>query len=149
MQINNILHGGDSNLYGYVLGDPINGVDPWGLDGGSISSISNGLNYTSGYINAYVDFWRNSARLEKGKIINSDKYFHCMANCQATNWGQGGKDAAQYLSIFKEWFDENIKGRSREDCLSDLEADWQGQKGGNCKETCSQYEVPGIEPWLW
>jgi len=23
--------GGDSNLYGYVLGDPVNGIDPWGL----------------------------------------------------------------------------------------------------------------------
>ena len=23
--------GGDSNLYGYVMGDPVNGVDPWGL----------------------------------------------------------------------------------------------------------------------
>ncbi|MDQ7010371.1 MAG: RHS repeat-associated core domain-containing protein, partial [Mariprofundaceae bacterium] len=24
--------GGDANLYGYVLGDPVNGIDPWGLD---------------------------------------------------------------------------------------------------------------------
>ena len=23
--------GGDSNLYGYVAGDPVNGIDPWGL----------------------------------------------------------------------------------------------------------------------
>jgi len=24
--------GGDANLYGYVLADPVNGVDPWGLE---------------------------------------------------------------------------------------------------------------------
>ncbi|PIV99572.1 MAG: hypothetical protein COW42_10640, partial [Deltaproteobacteria bacterium CG17_big_fil_post_rev_8_21_14_2_50_63_7] len=23
--------GGDANLYGYVLADPVNGVDPWGF----------------------------------------------------------------------------------------------------------------------
>ena len=26
-----LFGGGDSNLYGYVLGDPVNLVDPWGL----------------------------------------------------------------------------------------------------------------------
>jgi RHS repeat-associated protein len=26
-----LFEGGDSNLYGYVLGDPVNLVDPWGL----------------------------------------------------------------------------------------------------------------------
>ena len=29
-----LFAGGDSNLYGYVLGDPVNGWDPWGLCGG-------------------------------------------------------------------------------------------------------------------
>jgi hypothetical protein len=27
-----LFAGGDSNLYGYVLGDPVNGIDPLGLD---------------------------------------------------------------------------------------------------------------------
>ena len=29
-----LFAGGDSNLYGYVLSDPVNGWDPWGLCGG-------------------------------------------------------------------------------------------------------------------
>ncbi len=37
-----LFEGGDSNLYGYVLNDPVNLVDPWGLFGvpGAISRRS-------------------------------------------------------------------------------------------------------------
>ncbi len=36
-----LFAGGDTNLYGYVLGDPVNGIDIWGLCGGGGDSGPN------------------------------------------------------------------------------------------------------------
>jgi len=35
--------GGDSNLYGYVLGDPVNLIDPWGLSQADVDKIRDTL----------------------------------------------------------------------------------------------------------
>jgi uncharacterized protein RhaS with RHS repeats len=43
--------GGDSNLYGYVMGDPVNGVDPSGL--ADISYISDDEWWTSFLVDTY------------------------------------------------------------------------------------------------
>ena len=35
-----LFEGGDANLYGYVESDPVNWVDPWGLDGGTYKTLN-------------------------------------------------------------------------------------------------------------
>jgi hypothetical protein len=79
---------------------------------------------------------------------NSDKYFHCMANCNAANRGQMGYDAARALSEAREWFDENIKGDSREACDADREANDHGREAGknkeDCRSACEKYRPAGL-----
>jgi RHS repeat-associated protein len=43
--------GGDSNLYGYVVNDPVNGVDPWGL--ADISFVPNDEWLTGFWVDTY------------------------------------------------------------------------------------------------
>jgi RHS repeat-associated protein len=127
------FEGGDSNLYGYVVGDPVNGVDPEGLNpiGESVLAASF-FNYQS-YILEYHDPY----------IDNMDKIRHCFANCQATNLGPTGKFVAEKLSEFKEWIDKK-KGSDALSCENDMKANKQGQKGGNCAMTCSVQSLSDI-----
>jgi RHS repeat-associated protein len=140
--------GGNLNLYGYVVNDPVNLVDPLGLESNSTNPVLDGMKYAGGYMGAYIIFIANSIRMETGNVTDSDGYFHCMANCQSTKLGQGGYDAAKILSLYKEMYDLD-HGYSWESCERDLRADYQGLKGGDCGVTCGQYIVSGLEKWLW
>lgn len=81
-------------------------------------------------------------------VKNSDKYFHCMANCQASSRGPDGLSMAQSLSNLRESFDENIKRDSPQACQADRAANSQGQIGGSlgnsCSDSCGGYEVNGL-----
>jgi RHS repeat-associated protein len=142
--------GGDSNLYGYVLNDPVNFVDPWGLKGNSTSSISNGLNsyntlnpMLQAYL-AYNAFAINQDKMKAANIIFSDKYFHCYAHCQGSNVGLVGHITSFYMGEIKELVD-TMCGMS--DSSEDREANYQGLKGGDCTQ-CNKYIVNGLEKWL-
>jgi RHS repeat-associated protein len=102
--------GGDPNLYGYVLGDPINWIDPEG--------------------------------------IGADKYFHCMANCEAAK--EGDSWGAKILSELRELFDEYIKRDTRSECDEDRKANKYGRDMANsnksCREICDKYRPSGLAP---
>ncbi|ADV45613.1 hypothetical protein Nitsa_0342 [Nitratifractor salsuginis DSM 16511] len=53
-----LFGGGDSNLYGYVLGDPVNLVDPWGLTDVN-SGGGGGAGFMAGFGGANVHFHIN------------------------------------------------------------------------------------------
>jgi RHS repeat-associated protein len=135
------FEGGDSNLYGYVMGDPVNFVDVEGLE----SSDYNTLNPILQAYLAYSAFAANQDRMKEANVIYSDKYFHCMAHCQGSNVGLIGHITSFYIGEIKEARD-TICGMS--DSSEDRKANYQGLKGGDCGVTCSQYIVPGLEPWL-
>ncbi|MDR0407879.1 MAG: hypothetical protein LBH45_03005 [Campylobacteraceae bacterium] len=132
--------GGDSNLYGYVMNDPVNGVDPEGL-----MTFEENMQWWYDAVMGVHIFINESEALERAPRIGVsndylktiDKYHHCMANCLATNLGNGGHSVARTLSEIKEWFDENIKGYDRATCDLDRAANRQGQKGGDCSKVCS------------
>jgi hypothetical protein len=95
---------------------------------------------------AYNAFAINQDRMLEANVIYSDKYFHCYAHCQGSNAGLIGHITSFYIGEIKELVD-TVRGMS--DSCEDREANYQGLKGGDCKQTCHQYEVNGLENWLW
>jgi RHS repeat-associated protein len=128
--------GGDSNLYGYVMGDPVNGVDPWGLESDSIGQ------WLYDFTTAHFIFINESEALDRASKddYTVDKYHHCMANCLSTNLGDGGRYAAVLLSEFKEIFDYwyPLNDATEQSCNLDRAADMRGQQGGDCNKVCSR-----------
>jgi RHS repeat-associated protein len=94
---------GGLNTYGYVGGNPLLLTDPLGL-----YWSEEYVDYATGVIVGTGDFIKNYRDTRLAITINSDKYFHCKANCESTQRGKGGKDAAECLSDAREWFDQNI-----------------------------------------
>jgi RHS repeat-associated protein len=141
--------GGDSNLYGYVLNDPMNWVDQLGLAREDW--------WDPRY---YIDFWSNAARaaddlrknyqdMRNANTIGADKYFHCKANCEASRRGFGGAETAATLSETRELFDEYIKQDSRSACDADRAANRRGRQGNPnepCKNVCKSLRPPGLDP---
>ena len=42
---------------------------------------------------------------------NSDKFFHCLANCEAVKHGWSGKKVAEFISELREQTDQIVKGK--------------------------------------
>ncbi|WP_415406214.1 hypothetical protein ACLHDG_10640 [Sulfurovum sp. CS9] len=96
---------------------------------------------------ARYEMWRTYQEMKKADTIGIDKYFHCLANCRATNLGLEGKKVAQGISDFREWY-QGYLGDTPEDCASDEAANQQGQKGGNCVKTCEQFKLNWMPEWV-
>jgi hypothetical protein len=82
-------------------------------------------------------------RMEETKWLRGDKYYHCIANCEATNAGPGGAVAAKVISFFRT----DVRSRITEptDWQNDKKANTCGQQGGNCDQTCAPF-VPKYSP---
>ncbi|MCR1819124.1 MULTISPECIES: hypothetical protein [Stenotrophomonas] len=82
-----------------------------------------------------------------------DRYFHCMANCEAAQKGMGGSAAAQCISNGREWFDQSIKGDSAADSAADQLANRLGRSSGqmsrtgSCSQMCGSYRPGGNFPY--
>lgn len=149
------LAGGDANLYGYVLNDPANFIDPQGLMGNpngpavppssSPSSISQVGGSVGDFINAYTDQWMATnivGRAHHG-WANQDVYFNCRANCEAAQRGLSGEDAAQCMSSARENWDE-FWGQSPADTHRDQTANLLGRGGGSTNPSGSCKQISGV-----
>ena len=123
-----------------MLNDPVNLVDPSGL------LFEYEIEWWKDFFSGFKDFIKNYTDMRKANTIGADKYFHCMANCQATNRGDGGWNAARLISETRELTDEYLKGDPPEACNADRRANKQGQKGGDCKKTCAMFRPPYLDP---
>ncbi len=87
--------------------------------------------------------------MRDANTIGADKYFHCMANCQAAREGEGGRDAAKIISEGRELTDQYIKGDRRSDCDADRAANKQGRDGNPntpCSQVCGSLRPNGLNP---
>ncbi len=94
------------------------------------------------------DFVRNYNDMREANTIGADKYFHCKANCEATQRGPGGRAASILLGEGREYVDEYIKGDSREECDADRAANRLGREGDpdlTCEDICSPVRPPALD----
>nr|WP_269318612.1 MULTISPECIES: RHS repeat-associated core domain-containing protein [unclassified Halomonas] len=103
-------------------------------------SITKAANYMNGLVRGSLSFGRNYLDMREANTIGGDKYFHCKANCEAAQGGNGGGSAAKCISDTREWFDQHIKGNSVSSSEDDQVANHHGRNNGaaNSTEDCSQ-----------
>jgi RHS repeat-associated protein len=135
---------GGVNLYGFVQNNPVNFFDPWGLaaygdsDRGQFGPIPNTLWH----------FGNNYLNMRDANTKGADKYFHCMANCQAAREGPIGYGMATMISEGREFFDEYVKGDSPSVCNEDREANRRGRESEPnepCKDVCMPLRPDGLD----
>jgi RHS repeat-associated protein len=138
------------NTYAYVGDDPVNLLDPLGLQ--TVPGTASAATYWFQFGAGEYAMWLNFQRMDDLNWMNSDGYFHCLANCQAANKGEGGAGAAWLVSYFRT----DVYGRLTEpDWQDDAKANKCGQRGGDCKKTCASF-IPLSSPgrplfpaWRW
>jgi RHS repeat-associated protein len=135
---------GGMNPYWYVQNNPVNWIDPFGLqrsnsDKGQFGPVTNAIG----------DFLNNYQNMRDANTIGADKYFHCMANCQAAKEGPVGKSIADIISEGRELFDEYFKGDSRSACDADRAANIKGRDSDPntpCSQSCDSLRPNGLDP---
>jgi uncharacterized protein RhaS with RHS repeats len=143
------------NLYAYVGNDPLNYIDPTGMtkDRSCAGRPCPGGKKLSRdtFSGATKDFWKNYSDMKEANTIGADKYFHCKANCEATQRGEVGEQTAEVISDVREFVDQNVKGDSEEASEADQEANKIGREqgkenpGGMCKDLCSEYRPRDLD----
>ena len=128
------------DFYVYVGNRPLMYRDPFGLQDSAWPAMSPQSDPAFQFGESAGDMWKNYRRMEQRNWKGADKWYHCMANCQATNEGPGGAAAARVISFVRT----DVMSRVREpgDWKNDDKANKCGQKGGDCEKTCEHFVPP-------
>lgn len=106
--------------------------------------------YPGAFLGATGDFFQNYQDMRDANTIGGDKYFHCKANCEAAQRGNGGQDAAKCISDTREWVDQNAKGDPPSASAADQAANYFGRNGGalspnsSCAQVCAPFRPNGL-----
>lgn len=102
-------------------------------------------------VGAATDFLTQYTNMRYGSnVVGQDKYFHCMANCQATQRGPVGRATARVISDAREANDAARKGDGPEAVEADQRANRTGREGGAtgqpCRQVCEIHRPQGLSP---
>lgn len=133
---------GSTNLYRYVANQVVSEIDPFGLwdPVGPVPPFDGFAELGR----ALAEFWERYRDMRDANWKDSDKYFHCMANCSAAN--SGDEYGAYLVSEGRELTDQYFKGDSLSACNADRDANERGRRGGDCQAQCGGYRPDGLPP---
>ena len=100
--------------------------------------------------NTIAIFRQNRDDMIEANTKRADKYFHCKANCDATQTGPVGEHNAKVLSDLREVSDL-IRGRGLQDMAKDQGANMYGREQGklypdkDCKDICAIHRPVGLD----
>ena len=113
------------------------------------------LGYVVDKAMAFTDFLGNYVEMRIANTKGADKFFHCMANCEASSRGPGGQDAAQMISDERERsdFGRNVNKLGFAEALRDCRADNvanrvgrdAGRSGERCYDACERFRPRGLD----
>ncbi len=137
--------GSDLNFYCYGKNNPLNMFDLYGLSVIDITYYRVMQIFVKNWY--YVQLADLYAQRNKAwdKYGETDKYFHCMANCQSAKLGPKGIEAAKEISEFREWTDEL---RGKKGCDEDEIANEWGRncpENETCENRCERYHSPIVD----
>jgi RHS repeat-associated protein len=143
-----------ASVYGYVGQSPMRFIDPRGeqeipFNPGLPGEFRPNLTGAG-------KFWENYAKMKEANWKNSDKYFRCKANCEATqcvtdeNSILSGYQTSVIFSTGREVTDTIRKLQSFDDWRADEGANSTGREGArsmpgaSCQEICERYRPNGL-----
>ncbi len=144
------------NFYAYAGNSPATFTDPFGLiTSGRGEADKATSDFFWQFLGGVRDFLRQKDRLtwvtENQNLSEADKYFHCMANCEASRRGPGRLAAAEIISEAREWSDATFKGDTPAQCNADRAANKRGREGDPnlpCSTVCWNKATRYITPWF-
>lgn len=159
------------NMYQFNGNNPVMFTDPFGL---VVDTPPQGMFSTMGYpgdaefgmalrdqlseaAGAVTDFTRNYRDMRQANTIGADKYFHCKANCEASQRGEIGRVISKFISEGREATDVLIKHDPIAASRADRAANYVGRRGGvmirhpspgspsTCSEVCKDLRPAALD----
>ena len=125
-----------------MAGNPPGGAQNWPL----LAPIKEGLEEGKA---AYGDMRRNYDAMIEADTIGADRYFHCRANCEASQRGPIGGAVATGMSELREIYGM-VKGDGFTDQLRDQVANRFGRRSPSepnfkdCNASCERFAPPAL-----